>query len=535
MAYGKGKITAPVEIQDPYAALGVGRPSGGYDLGSLIEQHHDRINRWARYKPVCHTDIFASVPGNKHYPGWWKAAYTSQTEEHADGNCGLMPRTTGGGGARLDFIRRAVTDRGWDYLYPKGGASEAYRLSDWAGYDHEALCPFGEIRDSRVIFHENASQCSFTIYWAETLRGEGALDASDIRIALNDATSETGLDGWYYGVILYGTDLREHAFLLTARTPGSRIIQVSGFYTDNLFDDFHALPFMCNRRLEPNGAFHSDELYIALPQEEPAVIEFVSYDDLVTVVVHGVRDADDRDLVGWTVSFINNSTSPVTFRNTSLYAKTGSGPSGRFLAYYDGKQENSVTVPGRLEGDERRIRDGAVDRGTRRLPRLWLPQRGHNASRRHGRRRRVPAVAAAGAGHPAVNGYGNRQKQKTKRKTMEQSKDRDRYIRWDGTATFDNVRPHDGRDLLTAGDAGQVVTSTLCRRPVVDILVRGGISARSGIHATDRADIVSCPEGLLGQLYDISRAAVFEGDISVDSFTASGLVVATGPISIQNG
>lgn len=144
MSYSGGKITAPVEIWDPYTALGVGRPSTGYNLGVLISNHYSLINKWAKFKPVWYYhELFVSDPTNPSYnPNWWKAKYPPG--DGHDGDCGLL-------------LPNAVSDQtSWNqcanesfkvgYRYPVGRTSNdpiysPFRQTDWAGYNHKAKCP----------------------------------------------------------------------------------------------------------------------------------------------------------------------------------------------------------------------------------------------------------------------------------------------------------------------------------------------------------------------------------------------------------
>lgn len=91
-----GKITAPVDIWDPYSAIGAAVPSTGYNIGLLIATEYRRINKWAKYKPVpYYNGPFASSPNHPKYdPGWWKAKYPRGRATTATAGCCSRPRRT---------------------------------------------------------------------------------------------------------------------------------------------------------------------------------------------------------------------------------------------------------------------------------------------------------------------------------------------------------------------------------------------------------------------------------------------------------
>lgn len=52
MSVSNGIITAPVNIKDPYACLGVGQYNGWYDLAYICSNQHGKTNIWSKWKPV---------------------------------------------------------------------------------------------------------------------------------------------------------------------------------------------------------------------------------------------------------------------------------------------------------------------------------------------------------------------------------------------------------------------------------------------------------------------------------------------------
>ena len=114
--------------------LGVGTT----DIGRLCTS--DRINKWAKYKPVC---CFQTVAGDRNEI--CKAKYdngdgSNVYENHSNGDYGLAPgfmEAAESGSAWGEQIKEACS-HDWVYQKPTGGINFPYRLGDFRGYDTEA-------------------------------------------------------------------------------------------------------------------------------------------------------------------------------------------------------------------------------------------------------------------------------------------------------------------------------------------------------------------------------------------------------------
>lgn len=86
-----------------------------------------RINMWAKYKPVRHSFKYVRPDD------WWKGI---------DGNCGITYPIF----QNYDGVINSWDDNlnGWEYLRPRGGENEPYRVGDFGGYDPSARNPIGE-------------------------------------------------------------------------------------------------------------------------------------------------------------------------------------------------------------------------------------------------------------------------------------------------------------------------------------------------------------------------------------------------------
>lgn len=118
-------IVAPVSIRDVQIATGC----GDNDLGTLITNAN--INMWARFKPVRYPSVGLITDAQR-----------------ASVNHGIsIPTPVTYGSVRAQEVMDAAANYGdWAYLKPTGGASQPFRLADFAntisqGYYHAAQPP----------------------------------------------------------------------------------------------------------------------------------------------------------------------------------------------------------------------------------------------------------------------------------------------------------------------------------------------------------------------------------------------------------
>jgi hypothetical protein len=116
MANSGGIISAPVGINDLQSVLG----TNYNDLGDIIVQEWSKINKWSKYKPVKYSYLFT-----EGRPNWWKDDW---------GQCGILIPAS-------HNDAKSAGEADWGYNYPTGGQNEPFRLSDFIGYNHNAV-PF---------------------------------------------------------------------------------------------------------------------------------------------------------------------------------------------------------------------------------------------------------------------------------------------------------------------------------------------------------------------------------------------------------
>ena len=118
MSNENGKITAPITASEPYNVLGVSKLSIGYDIGYICRNEHNKINKWSRHKPIRFETFGKLTDTQASYVSW-----------------GLDIKK---GVNNTDY---ETVKQNWEYLAPRGGSSEPYRLGDFDGYDNNAT-PF---------------------------------------------------------------------------------------------------------------------------------------------------------------------------------------------------------------------------------------------------------------------------------------------------------------------------------------------------------------------------------------------------------
>ena len=186
MAYSDGIITAPVSVRDVQKALGVG--SG--DVGTLCKS--SMINMFAKYKPVRLNLINTLGQWDfttnkwKDTATWWKGT---------DLNCGVSFNSFGS----FANAKSAVDNQSavWNSILPTGGASQPYRLIDFAGYNHRAN-PSGMV--SALDLYKDMS------YYRVFLMAEDDKDALSFDdIIYYNSSSNPRLSTYYFTAVFVNT------------------------------------------------------------------------------------------------------------------------------------------------------------------------------------------------------------------------------------------------------------------------------------------------------------------------------------------
>lgn len=118
MGVNNGRITAPVSVADVMTALGV----ASTDVGRLCSNQHNMVNRWSFFKPIRHPKI---------------TPLTDAEFFEADGGLTITAYSRA-----TTLYNAKIAGETWGYSPPTGGVLTPFRLSDFKGYDHNAVTPF---------------------------------------------------------------------------------------------------------------------------------------------------------------------------------------------------------------------------------------------------------------------------------------------------------------------------------------------------------------------------------------------------------
>ena len=132
MGLENGILTQPISVYDIANCIGV----ASTDVGTLCTAK-SKINIWAKYKPVRYNSI--------------KALTEDQRKQCAYGILDVQ---------EYDFTQQSILEQAfenalnrvysWQYEIPEGGVESLYRMLDFDGYNHNAICP--------LFFEDNSPQ-----------------------------------------------------------------------------------------------------------------------------------------------------------------------------------------------------------------------------------------------------------------------------------------------------------------------------------------------------------------------------------------
>lgn len=167
------------DIRDTLAANG---GSVNNDISSAFKSSA-KINPWSRNKPVGFSQNFT-----ENYPNWYRGN---------DGKCGMDIAKVTNNVQDLIAQYKAGT---WNYVPPKGGQSEPFRIGDFRGYDPNALPFFRSGLKKGESIEVNIERTNYTIISGQYSQSATALNISDFQ-QLGE-----GLQNAHLGVMIYNYD-----------------------------------------------------------------------------------------------------------------------------------------------------------------------------------------------------------------------------------------------------------------------------------------------------------------------------------------
>lgn len=286
-------LSRPIDILQVRGALG----ETAYDLKSLCTS--SKINRWAKYKPVPQPSIYPYTDAN-----WWKGINL---------NCGLSYNTYTNVGQLVSAVVAGTSD--WTYIRPTGGLSDLYRLLDFDGYDHAAVCPVGELEVPSVAqIGQNKTLDVFVPY-------RTGLPTS---VSLTDIGGASGLPNMYFGAVLYRTKDGIYQWQTSATKLGAGGgCQIAFDLSGILAGDYVVYPFLTDvQRTNPVSPDVAADI-VPLPKEvgigKAVKLQDASpaYSYVVSVTKVGLGEYTYRVVIN------NTHTTSLTFREIylTLYQK----------------------------------------------------------------------------------------------------------------------------------------------------------------------------------------------------------------------
>lgn len=316
-----GKITAPISLHaDVYPVLGLSKSGTYYDLGYACANSHGKINPWAKYKPVKYEGV--DTTGKE----WWKSR---------DGNCGMTIKRLSSYREAVDFADGSMN--GWSYSAPNGG-SNPYRLTDFVGYNHNAVPPISNFKCPSTIsnqFQNTTFLCSAMIM----------SQSQDDNLSLGDFEL---IADCYFGVYVKQSSSSQ-ARRVTSSTPikngGSTVSVKSYGLTTGKWDVY---PFLCTAILEQDSTDVTNTCY-SIPMLSKASINIVSSYISISVIAGSLPSVGLTTNI--TIRITNNSSDTINFRNNS------------WMCRFSNKDFDDALVMGETRGT---IEDFSVSSGTTR-------------------------------------------------------------------------------------------------------------------------------------------------------------------------
>ena len=287
------------------------------------------INRWSRRKPVRYAS--STVDRSSE---WWRAS---------DGLCGLAVNSytsVGGFDTSGTFLYRLIRQLDqWDYVPPTGGSTSPYRLGDFAGYYHDAICPVG-VPESAAYYISTSGTISVGFDLAVSDGDEDNLTLADIEVG------GVSLSRFYVGLLMRKSSGSYFIGTSSARMgTGSVSCEISPL-TSSHVGVWTGYPFLAADSFSCEDSVPSTT-FVPLPVT-PLVMNVKSSSTIIQVYCVGVWASTAKTAIEFNFYFENENSGSITASNTRaiVVRVSGSGDpetDGETVATYT---YGSVTVPG---------------------------------------------------------------------------------------------------------------------------------------------------------------------------------------------
>ena len=230
-------VTAPVSIYDVQRALGKSSP----DLKTLAMS--DTINKWAKFKPVKLmttsapyrpvVDVLSQMDMSNSDHSRWSWKNTSTWWRATNGMCGLVIHQYESlNDLLMDYFspHEVGYQIQWKWEYDPLDSSHNARLTDFAGYRHNAIPPLHDFMSDKDIYYSQGSLVDTKVVIGPGFNVQDfSLGAS---LSLDDFGNGGYFSNYYFGVVILYDDfnivnnvVNYHGLRTTSATVGA-----SGFF-----------------------------------------------------------------------------------------------------------------------------------------------------------------------------------------------------------------------------------------------------------------------------------------------------------------
>lgn len=301
MGHSNGKITAPIATDDVSEVLGV----NNHDVATLCRS--TQINKWAKYKPEAigtYEDIALAQRKSNNFGLVAQSAYTSVDNF-------------------ITAVKNGTFNGGWDYTQVADG--DWGRLTDFDGYNHNALSPFGSLNAQNIELRSGVD----VVIAAVAPPPVSASDDGQINISdLTGNVDGTTYANYYFGVILWNSSRTMIA--TSSNTIGSsQDWQVDfGSIGTSYAGTYNAVPFLSSKVITFASTYPSSPRITGTGGDE-VIIKLLSSADMYSFVVRCFYTSSTSTTISYSVSITNPTNTAVSFSNVLLRvakSSTGSTP-----------------------------------------------------------------------------------------------------------------------------------------------------------------------------------------------------------------
>lgn len=199
MGNSNGKITSPVGLAgDIYTVLGLSPQNGKYDVAYPCKDTEKKINKWARNKPIKHTNVGILTDAQRIEKNFGLVAPQSFVDSPDDLKCSA-----------------------WTYAPPSGGASEPFRMHDFNGYNHKSVVPI-RLRNYEFTYDKKyPSDLKFFAYFKVKTLTSGEVsygDTTNVEIGLDELRPAIDINYNFPSRIYWGLAYNRNGNILVANS-----------------------------------------------------------------------------------------------------------------------------------------------------------------------------------------------------------------------------------------------------------------------------------------------------------------------------